>query len=80
MRKCKMASKVWNQTQMQEQWSLTKEIEILQWLLKVIEKLDQKSFKFGLIILWAIWTIYNAGEKDDQLGSKHVCDILSSGV
>ena len=42
---------------MLEKWTLNEDIDIMQWY--VIEKLDQKSFEFGLIILWAIWTNCN---------------------
>ena len=60
MRTCRMASEVWIHTQMQEKWRSTEDDDIFQWLIMVSEKLDQNSFEFGLIILWAIWNNRNA--------------------
>ena len=50
IRQCKMAFEVWLHTQMHEKWSFIDETDVFQWLLKVTEKMDQKSFEFGLII------------------------------
>ena len=54
IRQCNVASEIWVHTQMNEKWSLTDDTDVFQWLLKVTENMDRKTFEFGLIILWAI--------------------------
>ena len=60
IRQCNFASEVWVHTQMNDKWSLTDDIDILQWLLKVTGNMNQNTFEFGLIIIWAIWNNRNA--------------------
>ena len=72
IRDCPIATEVWQRSSLHTLWTCNDENQMLNWFIKVSKGRDERSFEFGMVIIWVIY--------GTQVLSYGVCFGLTTSV